>query len=247
MEPNIIYEDSDILILNKPSGLMVHPASSSVVDMSDGKSSEPTLAHWIIEHYPALAEVGEIQLDAHGEPLLRPGIVHRLDRETSGVIVIAKTQESFFFLKEQFKNREIEKTYCALVYGVVQKDEGRIDAPIGRSRVDGRFTAVRPGNKTREALTEYRVREHFSEYTVLTVTPRTGRTHQIRVHLKSIGHPVVCDHLYTPKRLCPVAGLNRLGLHAEALRLKLPSGEERRFVAPLPSDFAEALEALRDV
>lgn len=238
MEPRIIFENDDILVINKPAGLMVH---------GDGKNTVPTLADWILAHYPALAEVGEPQLDAHGKPIMRPGIVHRLDRETSGVLVVAKTQEAFSYLKDQFKNRTIQKTYCALVYGVVQKEEGTITAPIGRSRVSGRWTAVRPGDKTREALTEYRVLERYREYTALTITPRTGRTHQIRVHLKSIGHPVVCDTLYAQKRLCPVTGLSRLALHAEKLHLILPSGEECTFTAPLPQDFSGALEALRNV
>lgn len=238
MKITIIFENDDVLVLNKPAGLLVH---------GDSKSSDNTLADWILEHYPALGQVGEEQLDAHGEPIRRPGIVHRLDRETSGVLVVAKTQEAFFYLKDQFKNRTIQKTYCALVYGVVQKEEGTITAPIGRSRVSGRWTAVRPGDKTREALTEYHVLEHYKEYTALTVTPRTGRTHQIRVHLKSIGHPVVCDTLYAQKRLCPVAGLSRLALHAEKLHLLLPSGEGRTFTASLPQDFSEALEALRNV
>ena len=241
MQPSIIYEDGNVLILNKPAGLMVHP---------DGKSAEPTLADWIAERYPTLAEVGEAQLDAHGEPLLRPGLVHRLDRETSGVIAVAKTQEAFEHLKEQFKNRLVEKVYCALVYGAVQirrGEEGSINAPIGRSRVSGRWTAVRPGEKTREALTEDRLRERFRDYTVLTVIPRTGRTHQIRVNLKSIGHAVVCDKVYAPKPFCPVAGLSRLGLHAEALSFTLPSGKWKSFSVPLPGDLAGALEALRNL
>ncbi len=238
MEPYIIFEDDDILVLNKPSGLLVH---------GDSKSPDDTLADWILEHYPALKQVGEEQLNTRGEPFLRPGIVHRLDRDTSGVLVVAKTQDTFLYLKEQFKDRTIQKTYCALVYGMVQKEEGSIVAPIGRSRVSGKWTAVRPGNKTREAVTEYHVRERFREYSVLEVTPRTGRTHQIRVHLKSIGHPVVCDSLYAPKYLCPVCGLGRLALHAESLRLSLPSGEDKSFTAPLPEDLIGALEALRNV
>ncbi len=238
MEPYIIFEDDSVLVLNKPTGLLVH---------NDGKNSDETLADWILKHYPALEQVGEVQLDTRGEPFLRPGIVHRLDRDTSGVLVVAKTQEAFFSIKEQFKNRTIQKTYCALVYGAVKKEEGSITAPIGRSRVSGKWTAVRPGEKTRDALTEYCVRECFNGYTVLTVTPCTGRTHQIRVHLKSIGHPVVCDSLYASKKLCPVCGLGRLALHAESLLITLPSGESTRFTAPLPEDFTGALEELRNV
>lgn len=248
MEPLIIFENDELLVLNKPAGLLVHPIfAKATEDKRDSNSSDKTLADWILEHYPALKRVGEEQLDTRGEPIMRPGIVHRLDRDTSGVLVVAKTQEAFLYLKEQFKNRTIQKTYCALVYGVVQKEEGSITAPIGRSRVNGKWTAVRPGDKTREALTEYCVRERFDGYTVLTVTPRTGRTHQIRVHLKSIGHSVVCDSVYAPKQLCPVCGLGRLALHAESLQLTLPSGEDKNFTTPLPKDFTEALEALRNV
>lgn len=235
MQPKIIYEDTDILVINKPAGLMVH---------GDGKSEEKTLADWIVEKYPALLGVGEPQLDQKGQEILRPGIVHRLDRETSGVMVVAKKQDSFLFLKQAFQNHEVKKEYRALVYGVVAKESGTIDAPIGRSRVSGAFTAVRPGPKTREALTEYSVLERFAQYTLLAARPKTGRTHQIRVHLKSIGHAVVCDKLYATKRECPVLGLGRLALHAQALTLPLPNGTQT-FEAPLPADMQEALDALR--
>jgi len=211
----------------------------------DGKSEDKTLADWIAEKYPALVGVGEPQLDQKGREILRPGIVHRLDRETSGVMVVAKTQESFLFLKHAFQERLARKEYRALVYGVVAKDEGSINAPIGRSRVSGAFTAVRPGPKTREALTEYTVLERLGSYTLLSARPRTGRTHQIRVHLKSIGHAVVCDKLYAKKLLCPVGDIARLALHATMLTFPLPHGGERTVDAPLPTDFASTLEVLR--
>ncbi len=235
MDVQIIYEDSEVLVINKPSGLMVH---------GDGKSEELTLADWIAEKYPALIGVGEPQLDQKGNPILRPGIVHRLDRETSGVMVVAKTQESFLHLKKAFQNHEVQKEYLALVHGVVAKEEGVISAPIGRSRVSGRWSAVRPGPKTREALTEYQVIERLNNYSLLSVRPQTGRTHQIRVHLKSIGHAVVCDKLYAAKLLCPVVTLSRLALHAHSLTLPLLGGTQT-FEAPLPEDMQGALDALR--
>lgn len=236
MQPTILYEDEGVLAIHKPAGLLVH---------SDGKSTDATLADWVAENYPALVGVGEPQYDQKGEELLRPGIVHRLDRETSGVMLVAKTQDSFLFFKKAFQDHTVRKEYRALVYGHVTKDEGVIDAPIGRSRVSGAFTAVRPGPKTREASTAYSVLERFNGYTLLAARPRTGRTHQIRVHLKSIGHAVVCDKLYAKKLLCPVGSIARLALHASTLTFPLPQGGERSVEAPLPTDFASTLEVLR--
>jgi len=194
MNIKILYEDEYILALDKPSGLMVH---------GDGRSKEETLADWINENYPNLKEVGEEQVLQNGEKIKRPGIVHRLDRDTSGVILVAKTKKSFEFLKEQFQNRKITKIYNAVVWGNFseEKMEGVIDKPIGRSASDFRRWSAEFGAKgeMREAVTEYKVLFQNKEFSYLEVRPKTGRTHQIRVHLKSISHPVVCDKLYGPK------------------------------------------------
>lgn len=268
MEVKILYEDKYILALDKPSGLLVH---------ADGRSKEPTLVDWINENYPDLKEVGEEQILQNGEAIKRPGIVHRLDKDTSGVIIVAKTKEAHRFLKEQFKNKEVKKIYNALVWGnfSAEKTEGIIDKPIGRSARDFRKWSAEHGSKgeMREAVTEYKVlaqRPHpslrvdpllakervgkentrnMSEgFSYLEVRPKTGRTHQIRVHLKSISHPVVCDKLYAPSKVCGIEdclGFNRLALHALLIKLKLPNHTHITVESPLPSEFENAKNALK--
>ena len=244
MDIPVIYEDENIVAVNKPSGLLVH---------GDGVSHEPTLVDWFLERYPECADVGEAPLTLRGIVVVRPGIVHRLDRETSGVLVVAKNSAAHAWLKAQFQNRLIVKTYHALVYGVVRNDTGTIDAPIGRSSSDSRArSASAPRGTLREARTDYRVLERFpkgegesSGCTYLEVYPKTGRTHQVRVHAKSIGHPVLCDRLYAPKRVCP-SSMGRLALHALSLELTLPNGGGTvRIEADLPEEFTRTLELMR--
>ena len=186
IEPSIIWQDENVLLVNKSAGVLTH-----------GKDS---LADWLVGRYPEIKNVGE---DAE-----RPGIVHRLDKETSGLLLVAKNQKSFQYLKKQFKERLIKKVYRALVAGVIKEDRGLIDRPIG------------VGKKLREAITYYKILERFPDYTYLELYPKTGRTHQIRKHLKSIGHPVVCDPLYARSKACP-KGITRLGLHAFSLEFNL--------------------------
>ena len=190
MDTKIIYEDDYVLALNKPSGLMVH---------TDGRSKELTLVDWINQNYPDLKEVGEEQTLQSGEVIKRPGIVHRLDKDTSGVIIVAKTKEAHAFLKEQFQNRKVQKIYNAVVWGkfLAEKMTGTIEKPIGKSAGDFRKWSAEHGAKgeLREAVTEYKVLAQNKDFAYLEVKPKTGRTHQIRVHLKSISHPVVCDKL----------------------------------------------------
>ena len=178
--------------------------------------------------------------------IYRPGIVHRLDKDTSGVIVVAKNQKTFLYLKEQFKGREVKKIYRAIVYGKVKSDRGTIDRPLGRSPKDFRqwsahFTAR--GEK-REAVTEYKVLKRFKtkegEFSYLEIYPRTGRTHQIRAHLKFINHPVVCDKLYSGKRHCALK-LKRPALHALSISFKLPGGKNITCKAELPKDIILAI------
>lgn len=223
MTPSILYEDGDILVVNKPAGLIVH---------ADGRTREPTLAEWLVAHYPAIKNVGES---------VRAGIVHRLDRDTSGVMAIAKNQKAFEFLKKQFQERKIEKIYHAFVYGRVKQDEGVIDRPIARQRRAGALWSATRGRKGKErgAITEYRVLKRGDEVSLLELRPLTGRTHQLRVHLKAINYPVVCDKLYAPKREC-LLGFNRLALHARSLSFPLPSGKELHIEAPYPEDFTQA-------
>ena len=236
MEPIVIYEDEDIIVINKPAGMPVH---------ADGRHERATLVDWLAVRYPELKGVGEQQTLPNGEVIDRPGIVHRIDRETSGLIIIARTQNSYEFLKEQFKEREVKKTYRAFVYGVLNDERGIIDKPIGSSRGGlGPRSARRPLGTTREAQTMYRVIARGQDATYVEVFPKTGRTHQIRVHFAAIQKPIVADVLYAPSRP-PILGFKRLALHALSASFTHPNGEEVTFSAPLPADFVEAEAKLR--
>lgn len=241
MELPILYEDADTLVINKPAGLIVH---------SDGRTEEPSVAAWVLAHYPALAQVGEPWTSPQGEVIERPGIVHRLDRDTSGVMILAKTQEAYLFLKEQFQDRSTEKVYRAFVYGHPSRDQGTIEAEIVRIRtLPPRWGVAREGEgkKHRAAVTEWRVlaraidQEANEKVSYLEARPKTGRTHQIRVHFKHLNHPVICDKLYAKGRPC-LLGFVRQALHASSLTIVLPSGPRYTFEAPLPEDFTAALK-----
>lgn len=233
MEPTVLYEDDDLVAINKPSGLMTHP---------DMQTKEGTASDWFLAHYPAAKDVGESQLLPDGTALRRPGVVHRLDRETSGVLVFAKTPESHAFLKNAFKERETNKLYLAIVYGVPKTKEGVIDFPIGRSRRDFRLRSAQPKARgtMRDAITEYRVVSDYDGFSLVEARPRTGRTHQIRVHLKAIHHPIVADELYAPNQE-KALGLARLALHAYEIMLPRSDGSILTITAPLPPDMAAAV------
>lgn len=235
-QPTVIYEDDDVLVINKPAGLVVH---------GDGNTKETSVCDWLMEAYPEIKGVGEPMTLQDGTVMDRPGIVHRLDRDTSGVMIVAKTQKAFLHLKEQFQERHAEKIYRAFVYGVMKKDEETIERSIARSKKDFRlWSAQRFSRGTqREAVTEYKVLKRGEEATYVEVYPKTGRTHQIRVHMKAINHSVVADSLYAPKRE-KILGFERLALHAYTLNIGLPSGETKEFEAPLPNDFLKAEEML---
>lgn len=219
----ILYEDADIVAVNKPAGVLTH---------ADGRTQsaggEPTAEESFKETYP------DVTLD-------RP-YVHRLDRDTSGVLIFAKTQTAHDFLRRAFTNREVEKTYLAFVHGTLKEKKGVIDFDIGRSRKDFRLKSAQPKAKgrLREALTHYAVLGETNGVSLLKVSPKTGRTHQIRVHLKAIHHPVVGDSLYAPGHP-EVLGIKRLGLHAYSITVPLYSGKSIEIVAPVPRDFATAL------
>ncbi len=231
VEPYIIAETADLLVIDKPSGLIVH---------SDGRTQEPSVADWILTHFPALEGIGEAWLSPQGILYPRPGIVHRLDRTTSGVLLIAKTEGMYRYLKAEFKARRVEKTYRAMVYGHVATDEGEVVAEIARSRdVPKRWYAREARSASRAAITKYRViarRDVGEPVTDLEITPLTGRTHQIRVHLASIGHPLVADHLYATDR-APLPGYTRPMLHAHTISVSLPNGIRETYTAPLPVEF----------
>lgn len=223
MELPILYEDADIVAVDKPAGVMTHP---------DGRSEGETATDWFKAKYP------EVTLE-------RP-YVHRLDRETSGILVFAKNQTAYDFLRKAFTDREVQKTYLAIVLGVPSEQRGVIDFDIGRSRKDFRLRSAQPKAKghLRNAITRYEVvgetEQGGQKYALLELHPETGRTHQIRVHLKAVHHPVVADPLYAPKG-APDLGIGRLALHAYAIDLPLPSGGRQEISAPVPSDFAALL------
>jgi 23S rRNA pseudouridine1911/1915/1917 synthase len=235
VEPEIIYEDQDVVVIDKPAGLIVH---------SDGRTEESSVAEWVVKKYPGTKGVGESWTSPQGMVVERPGIVHRLDRNTSGVMIIAKTAEAHAFLKEQFQNRSVTKEYRAFVYGHPKEDGGVIEAEIRRTRTTPpRWTAEPGGPKKRAAVTEWRVIKRGDIASELAVFPKTGRTHQIRVHLKYLHHPIICDPLYAPD-MPPLLGFTRPALHAYRLTAALPSGEKTTFEAPLPADFIVAEKAL---
>jgi 23S rRNA pseudouridine1911/1915/1917 synthase len=243
LEPEILFEDEHVIAVNKPAGLMVH---------ADGRSKEATLADWFVAKYPTAVDVGEPmvvqQTTDNGQQttISRPGIVHRLDKETSGVILLAKDQPTFETLKAQFQEREVRKVYHAFVYGDVKHERGVITRPIGKSKKDPRRYSAQRGARgvLRDAVTQYRVLARGKGATYLEVRPKTGRTHQIRVHMKALNHPVVCDGLYAPD-LPPLLGFNRLALHAASLSFMHPEGNEMTVEAPFPNDFVRAQKAIQ--
>lgn len=237
MSPVILYENEDVVAVNKPAGLIVH---------GDGKTVEPTLVDWILKKYPEIKEVGEHGRAANGETIIRSGIVHRLDRDTSGVILVAKTQKSFENLKKQFQNHEIKKIYHAFVVGQMKNLEGTIDRPIGRSNKDFRMWSAQRGarGEMREAVTNYKVITKTPEYSFVEIYPKTGRTHQIRVHFKAISYPLVCDSLYSPKHKNTL-GFERLALHSYEVTFTDLDGEIHTVTAPYPNDFEQAIKSLQ--
>lgn len=234
-ESNIIYEDDEILVIDKPAGLLVH---------GDGRSREQTLADWLIAHRPQIQDVGEPE-EINGHNIARPGIVHRLDRDTSGVMVIAKTPEVFARLKQTFKNKKVRKTYLAVVSGKIKKDRGFIDLPIGMALAGGKRTAtVSARGKRRSAQTAFRVIARGEHATAVEIFPRTGRTHQIRVHFKALGTPVIGDRLYGNSTNVFAPDFNRLALHAWKLAIPGEGGVMQEFEAPIPPELQAIVDKL---
>ena len=232
----MLYEDDDVLVINKPAGLVVH---------ADRRTVEPTLVDWIVKNYPTIESVGEPIVLADGTAIARPGIVHRLDRETSGAMVIAKNPESFLYMKRQFADRQVHKIYRAFVYGELRDDRGIINRPIGRSANDFRQKSAGRGAKgvMREAITWFKVLKRKDGFSFIEAQPRTGRTHQIRVHFKAVNHPVVSDSLYAAKR-APALGFSRTALHSYKITFKGRGGKEISATAPYPADFEHAIKLL---
>lgn len=246
--PEIIFEDDNFIVIDKPAGLIVHGAPG--ID-------EETLADLLIAKYPNIAEVGE--------DILRPGIVHRLDKDVSGLMVIAKNNDSFLHLKNQFKDRDVNKTYLALVHGAVSKDYGDINFPIKRAKSGYKMAALPlnvddllirrspksrdKGNiaghfKAKEASTSFEIIKRYINYSYLEITIKTGRTHQIRVHLSAYGHPLAGDNLYSTKKTKAKnkkLNLNRVFLMASKLSFTDLNGDKKEFSLPLSEDLEEFL------
>ena len=244
-EPEILYEDDNILAINKPTGLVVHSDGRST-SLTTSKTDEPTLVDWILKKYPKIKNVGEPGRSANGEVILRSGIVHRLDRETSGVMLLAKTEKAFQNLKEQFQKHQIKKIYHTFVFGQMKKTEGTIDRPIGRSAKDFRMWSAQRGarGQLREAVTDYKVISSGRDYSFVEVSTKTGRTHQIRVHFKAINYPLVADSLYAPDRENSL-GFKRLALHSYQITFRDLEGQFQTVTAPYPPDFKQALIVLK--
>ena len=227
----IIFQDKNYIVVDKPAGLAVH---------SGVKINEKTLVDFLVEKFPEIKNVGD-------EPKARPGIVHRLDRETSGLMIIARNQKTFQYLKNLFRNRKVEKKYLALVHGRLHKKEGKIEGEMGRSKRDFRKQALVRGKisvrKERYSLTYYKVIKEYKDYFLLEVFPKTGRMHQIRVHLHSIGHPVVGDRKYTSK-IYRKMNFPRMFLHASEISFLDSSGKKYVFESALPREFYSFLNNL---
>ena len=214
----IVFEDDQIIVVNKPKGMVTHPAPGHYTG---------TLVNALLAHCDHLATTGAP---------LRPGIVHRLDKDTSGLIVVAKTDQAYYSLIKQFKARTVKKTYTALVHGIMKKDAGVIEAPIGRHPVNRQKMAVLEGAGGKEAITHWRVLKWFKKHTLVEIDLETGRTHQIRVHLTHLGYPLVGDPTYGGTK--NTLGVTGQMLHAGKLKFVHPiSGEKLEFTAPLPAEF----------
>ncbi len=223
---DIIYEDEYLVVVNKPADMIVHPA---------GKIRSGTLVNVLLYHCQgSLSGIGGV---------IRPGIVHRLDKNTSGLMVVAKNDLAHLDLSRQIKDHQVTKKYIALVHGNLKDDSGIIDAPIGRSLKNRKKMAVTAEGKSREAITHFKVLKRFSGYTLVEATLRTGRTHQIRVHLAFIGYPIVGDQLYGHRR--QELNINRQALHSYVLGFAHPSSKKyMEFSAPLPKDMQELIDYL---
>lgn len=244
MEPKVIFEDSQILVLEKPAGMVVNRARTT--------RGEETVQDWLMAYGKWL--MVEDQVLKESDFSKRAGIVHRLDKETSGILLVGKTKEAFENLQAQFKKRKVEKKYLALVHGKVEPSdsEGEIEAPVGRLAWNRERFGVFPGG--REAKTKYKAKKYYTldarPYTLLELTPTTGRTHQIRVHLKYLGHPVVADSFYAGRKTsrqdrkwCP-----RLFLHASYIAFAHPkTGKKVSFSSKLPEELKKALKSLEKV
>ena len=232
MDIKIIYEDNDVLAVDKPAGIVVFPK---------GQTKENTLVDELIRKYPELKSAGELP---------RYGIVHRLDKDTSGILLVAKNTESLIFLQKQFINRGVEKKYLALIVGGIKEDNGEIKTLIGRAPGDKRkqkaYLPDDPDSEgKREAITKYKVIERFKDYTLLEVEIKTGRRHQIRCHFSYLKHPIAGDKLYSFKNSPIPKGLTRQFLHSSYLKIQLVSGGKKELKSELPEELSKIIKNLK--
>lgn len=234
MQFKIIYEDANILAVDKPNGIVVFP---------EGKVKGKTLIELLLEQFPDLKNAGSAP---------RYGIVHRLDKDTSGIILVAKNTETLLFLQKQFKTGSIQKKYIALAVGDIKNNQGIIETLIGRSPSDGKKQKVYLNNESRtqdkrQAVTQYEVKERFENYTLLEIFPKTGRKHQIRCHLAYIGHPLAGDKLYGFKNQPLPENLKRHFLHATYLKIKLQNSTEKEIISEIPDDLQKIINQLKPI
>ena len=243
MQIQIITQTPDYVVINKPAGISVH---------ASGHREEYTITDWVLEHFPQTKDVGEALTISNGTKIQRHGIVHRLDKDTSGALLIALTQEAYDFFKQQFKDREIKKSYRAFLYGNIKEDHFTIQEAIGKHSKDFRKRSTKRNarGELKPAITFFHILKRVKidgEYVVFAeVQPKTGRTHQIRVHAKYIQHPVIADPLYAhrkPKML----GFERLALHAYSIEFKDLDGFTQKIEAEYPDDFVNALRILDEI
>ena len=228
---NIIYQDKNILVINKPPGLIIHPRQTK-----DGfphpNDLKKTLVSGLLYYFPQIANVGDL-------PQIRPGIVHRLDKDTSGIIIIAKNQSSFEYLKKQFKERLVKKEYLAVVGGKIKNKNGTLEDLLLRSKRQPLKQKVSFNRQGKRAILKYKVIQENNQFSLVKIRLITGRTHQIRVQFANFGHPIVGDKAYAPKPISSLA--SRQLLHSYTLSIALPSGETKTFTTPIPDDIQNIL------
>jgi len=233
MELKILYEDDNLLVIDKPAGITVFPEKPTI---------EKTLIYFLLKNYPHLKNTGKTP---------RYGVVHRLDKDTSGILLVAKNNRALDFFQRQFKERKVVKKYLALIVGSIKTNQGKIDTLIGRALRDRKkqkvylpFEPATKRKKLRKAITKYKVLKKIKNYTLIEVTPKTGRKHQIRCHLAYLSHPIAGDKIYGFKNQPNPKGLNRQFLHASFLKIRLPDGEEKEIKSDLPENLKEVLKKL---
>ena len=240
MNIKVLYEDDDVVVINKPAGLVVH---------ADGKREQTTVRDWFVDHYPEAVGVGEEPIETREGALIhRDGIVHRLDKDTSGAMILCQNQEAYLYIKNQFQERIVQKTYHAIVYGSPSFDKRVVNQPIGRSKTFAKWSAIPKAVRgtLRDAVTHIYILKRGDNFSLIEAKPKTGRTHQIRVHLQYLNLPIVADSLYAGKRYDRddpegSLGMSRQALHAKTIEFSLPGDREIAVEAPLAKDMEEAL------